>query len=682
MGVKRDRAQELTDRLVSAMEVADPSSWVAPWVGTAGLPVNRVTGHEYQGGNVILLAWLGEGDREFATYRQWRTLGAQVRKGEKGSPVMYPVSVVTNRKGVKERGEKEKRVTVFRWGNVFGARQVDGYEPEPEVLPDVAERIVSADRMIDRTGAAVTYGGNRAFYRPGDDTVRIPDRERFTSTAGLYSTVFHELAHWTGHSSRLDRWKDGAAGFGTAKYAGEELIAEIASYFVSARFRLGSERTEDAAAYLANWVQLLKADKNAIFKAAAEAQKAAGYLLEGGVKRVAPVPRITRVHKPLKAKPTAAKPTAAKPKAEAKPKPKPRVKARPRVANPVLSRANLEDALAALKAVCPKPGRDIPCPVKLDADGIHWQRASVLPEGWGFQGEGFAPDLDAVKKAAREAGKPSAPVGEIVSVDGRVKLCGITLPESAEDIPVEGCGEFQGGDTLSALDLAELAGFSSTDDMRRILMSVYLTGEGGVATDSYRLAVDTSLAIAGEPYAVRAGLIKAAGKAGTVRIVSDGIYCRAEWTTGKGTRVRVRDRLVDGQFPNYRQLFPDDDAYTLSATVAPDAIDSLGKVGRWTRKNQPVVISFNGSGTVETSRLAEATVDPVPLTGETVKLGDDAEYRMGANPVFLASAIEYAGGELRAISPMRPVELRKGSRSALVMPIKLADEDKEVKVEA
>jgi antirestriction protein ArdC len=184
-----------------------------------------------------------------------------------------------------ESGEKTKTFrNAGKWLNVFNVACVDDSESDrkiAEFITDTPDRfefaaLAELEQLIEQTGASIRYGGDRAFYAPSLDKIQLPERESFKSAEGFYGTAIHELGHWTGHSSRLDRPLCGQ--FGSASYAYEELIAELTAAFMGDRFGLSTE-IENHASYLENWLKALKDDKKYFFKAASEARKASAFLL-------------------------------------------------------------------------------------------------------------------------------------------------------------------------------------------------------------------------------------------------------------------------------------------------------------------------------------------------------------------------------------------------------------------
>lgn len=277
----RDVYSQVTNAIVEAIE-KDPGKVVMPWhrVGASGLPHNPTTEADYAGINVLNLwasaAIYGHTSSEWASYKQWQSAGAQVQKGAKATMIVFY-------KPLPAKEDEKDPKFVLKYSNVFNACQVEGYNAPDTVKMPPVERLEHADAAIQATGIKVTERGERACYVRTTDEVFIPDSWRFfdtdTSTRqeSFYSVLFHELVHATGHKSRLDR--EFGTKFGDEKYAFEELVAEIGAAFCCAKLGITPEPRQDHSAYINNWLQALKDDARAIFKAAALSQKAADYLL-------------------------------------------------------------------------------------------------------------------------------------------------------------------------------------------------------------------------------------------------------------------------------------------------------------------------------------------------------------------------------------------------------------------
>lgn len=274
--MRADLATQITDKLLALME-QHGTNWRQPWVGQ-GLQRNAVSKKPYRGVNTVILALTGHASPFFATYKQWSEMGAQVRKGEKATAIFFwkPYAV-------KDREtEEEKLIMLARTYSVFAADQVDNAPVlEIEQRPEI-ERHAECDRIITATGAAISYGGDRAAYIPSLDRIIMPTAPQFESRDAFYSTQFHELGHWSGAPSRLDRSLKGR--FGDSSYAFEELIAETAAALVCAATGIIPEPRKETAQYLNGWMRGMRDDKQAIVRAFSLAQRAADFILkdEGG----------------------------------------------------------------------------------------------------------------------------------------------------------------------------------------------------------------------------------------------------------------------------------------------------------------------------------------------------------------------------------------------------------------
>jgi antirestriction protein ArdC len=285
---KRDAYQEVTDRIIAALENGEADGeWSPPWVSLAaqGIPSNADTRKRYRGINVLNL-WItaqqsGYKSSRWATYRQWKSLGAQVKRGEKGTMIVFFRTFDRETDRIDNNGDTVvERIPFIRHSTVFNAEQVEGDprsdEDEPTELPEGADPIEHLDEFLAATGAQIEHGGDRAYYRPGTDTIALPPIEQFHSTEGYYGTALHELTHWTGAKPRLDR--DLRNRFGSEAYAVEELIAELGATFLSAEFGVEAEPRADHAQYLKSWLKVLREDNKAIVTAASRAADAADYL--------------------------------------------------------------------------------------------------------------------------------------------------------------------------------------------------------------------------------------------------------------------------------------------------------------------------------------------------------------------------------------------------------------------
>lgn len=228
------------------------------------------------------------------TFRQAAELGANVRKREHGSLVVY-ADTIRRKELDEETGEEDERTIPFLKGyTVFNVEQIEGlpahYCVQAAPILDAMQRIQRAETFFAATGAIIRHGGSMAYYSASDDRVQMPLFEAFRDAESYYTTLAHEMTHWTKHGKRLDR-DFGRKRWGDEGYAMEELVAELGSAFVSADLNLTPEVRQDHASYVASWIKVLKNDRRAIFAAASHAQRAADYL--NGLQRVVLVPEAT-----------------------------------------------------------------------------------------------------------------------------------------------------------------------------------------------------------------------------------------------------------------------------------------------------------------------------------------------------------------------------------------------------
>lgn len=281
-----DLYAHVTDSIVAAIE-AGATEFSLPWQRTGigdVLPVNASTGASYNGVNILSL-WAEAMTRGYtrgiwATYRQWAALGAQVRKGERGACVVFYREYEADPDPDNDADDGKRRVARASW--VFNAQQVEGYQ-----IPDLPERppihrIALAEILVEKNHPDIRHGGDQAYYTPTADYIQMPDERLFTAeqsakrTEDYYAVLLHELTHWTGAPHRLNR--DMHKRFGDSVYAMEELVAELGSAFLCGELSITPVPRPDHAGYIAHWLETMKADKRAIFTAAARAGEAASYL--------------------------------------------------------------------------------------------------------------------------------------------------------------------------------------------------------------------------------------------------------------------------------------------------------------------------------------------------------------------------------------------------------------------
>lgn len=293
MGFQEQLREEITNKVVSSLEKG-VSPWRMPWL--SGMPVNLVSKKHYRGINTLLLALhqekFGFNSNVYATFNQWKDKGCMVKKRpdnlEKGDDWGCGIVFYSPQKKivVDKKTDMEKVVSfpIMRTYRVFNASQVEGSEKvigkftKPIVDPALVHE--EADRVIKASGAVIK-NGPQACYRREPDEIEMPPRETFTmGTNSYYGTMFHELAHWTGHESRLNRLSKFSK-FGNSTYAMEELVAEMAGCFLLGAVNLPVlDKLENHVSYLQSWLQKLKEDHKAIFQASSAAAAAADFILE------------------------------------------------------------------------------------------------------------------------------------------------------------------------------------------------------------------------------------------------------------------------------------------------------------------------------------------------------------------------------------------------------------------
>lgn len=279
---------EITATIVAELE-AGRLPWVQPW-GTSGvaaplsMPRNAATGRGYSGINVLIL-WgavvaRGYSSQNWLTFRQALGLGGNVRKGERGTTVVYADRFVPDdeKRRARDAGEDAQAIPFLKRFTLFSADQCENL-PEDLVTapPPVPEGLIlpEVEALIRASGADLRLGGERAFYAPGLDYIQVPRPEAYFEPINWHRTALHELGHWSGHGSRLVR--DLSHGFGSKGYAREELVAEMCAAFCCAT--LGIVPTVRHADYIGSWLEVLREDAKAVVRAASAASKAADYLL-------------------------------------------------------------------------------------------------------------------------------------------------------------------------------------------------------------------------------------------------------------------------------------------------------------------------------------------------------------------------------------------------------------------
>ena len=287
---QRDVYARVTAQIINSIEQG-VGTWRMPW-HTSGRfafsPINVASKKPYRGINTVCL-WAsaqakGYESGEWGTYQQWQGRGAQVRKGEKATLVVFWKFANSSNCADDEDGPDDtlptsgSRLLFTKGYSVFNTAQVDGYTSKADAERPMPERIEQAETFFKGIGSDIRHGGNQAFYSPSGDYVQMPPFHAFRDGISYYSVLAHEHTHWTANAARCNR--ELGKRFGDNAYAAEELIAELGAAFTCAHLGLSTEPLEDHAQYIQSWLKVLKADKRAIFTAASKAQQACDWMIQ------------------------------------------------------------------------------------------------------------------------------------------------------------------------------------------------------------------------------------------------------------------------------------------------------------------------------------------------------------------------------------------------------------------
>ena len=276
---KRDLYLEVTNKIIAALE-AGTAPWQKSWSALAehGLPRNGMSGRNYQGINTMLLFLEAEqrgfDDNRYMTFKQASEAGYKIRKGAKSIPIYFFKKLEIDERDQQSGETTKKNVPYLTEYRVFNAQDIEGLEPVV-VRPEQWKPIDVMENLVKKLGVNVQYGGSRAYYDPTADYVRMPVRGAFPDAEAFYGTLAHEISHWSGHTSRLNRQ---FGRFGDEAYAREELRAELASAFLAGETGIGGS-TDSHAAYVGSWIKALKNDRREIFRAASDASKIVNFML-------------------------------------------------------------------------------------------------------------------------------------------------------------------------------------------------------------------------------------------------------------------------------------------------------------------------------------------------------------------------------------------------------------------
>ena len=272
----------ITARIIDKLEQGT-IPWHKPWTGGEA-PKNLITKKEYRGVNVFILNAMGYSSPYWVSFKQAHELGGTVKKGEKGTPVIFWKWM---NKTDEEGNLSADHFPFLRYYNVFNIGQLEGIDeskiPALTVKYNDLEKISQCEAVVTAMPKRpeITYNDQRAYYIPSKDSVNMPKMETFDGSEEYYSTLFHELTHSTGHESRLNRKGiiSGIAAFGTQDYSKEELVAEMGAAFLCGHCQIDNKTIDNSAAYIKSWLKKLKDDPKMVILAAAQAQKATDFIL-------------------------------------------------------------------------------------------------------------------------------------------------------------------------------------------------------------------------------------------------------------------------------------------------------------------------------------------------------------------------------------------------------------------
>jgi antirestriction protein ArdC len=266
--------ERITERIVSLLEQGTVP-WHKPWHVQTGLPRNLITQKPYRGINPFLLMAMGYESPNWLTFRQAVQLGGNVKKGEKSCPVVFWKRLQVE----DEKSGEPQKIPLLRLYHVFHVTQCEGLKATPEEVPMTVTKPAEIVAGMPNP-PTIKHGMTRAYYSPTEDCVGMPARERFDTEDSYHATLFHELVHSTGHESRLNRGSVTERNrFGSDPYSKEELVAELGGAFLCGHAGIVDRTIDGTAAYIQGWLKQLQHDRTLIVYAAAQAQKAADFIL-------------------------------------------------------------------------------------------------------------------------------------------------------------------------------------------------------------------------------------------------------------------------------------------------------------------------------------------------------------------------------------------------------------------
>lgn len=280
--------QIITNQIIEKLK-SGTIPWHTPWKG-GGNPANLISKKPYRGINTFLLSCSGYISPYWLSYKQAQSLGGNVKKGEKASIAIFWKQIQVDDKN-KETGEiKKKNIPLLRYYNVFNIEQCENINPEKAPTPEIKQNfqpLQQCESVINNmpNKPDIQHKAQRAYYQPLGDFVNMPLQNTFENSEEYYSTLFHELTHSTGHSSRLNRHQKNHCShhFGSQDYSKEELVAEMGAAFLCGYTGIEMKTLENSAAYIKSWLSKLKDDVRLVISAAAQAQKSTDYILNNPI---------------------------------------------------------------------------------------------------------------------------------------------------------------------------------------------------------------------------------------------------------------------------------------------------------------------------------------------------------------------------------------------------------------
>jgi len=292
--------QQVAERLIEQLEKGT-SPFQRPWNEDTSveMPYNPTTEKKYRGMNSLWLSMQGYADPRWMTFKQAQAKGWSVEKGAKGILINYVKThgtvklkdengrPIMDGDGKQKTGEEKLERPIITSAHVFNADRIKGIPPMERTERQQEQKwedMKRIEKLVRNSGVSIRHGGNHAFYNPVTDRITLPQKSQFEGGDKYYATLMHEMGHWTGHGSRLDR--NILNSFGTTEYAKEELRAEIASLMIGADLNIGSDIAGHAS-YVKSWIAILKDDPFELYRASADAQKIRDFILEFEHKRAA-----------------------------------------------------------------------------------------------------------------------------------------------------------------------------------------------------------------------------------------------------------------------------------------------------------------------------------------------------------------------------------------------------------